>query len=203
MTQIISVVVERPEGVAWLAQVLSHVFVVAVFVLAIRLLIASFVFMLNAIGRALGTGDCLRCHRNWMWVQHHTTDYGGGGCFPLCERCWRQLKTAEARWPFYMRLFGEWDAQTGPTDRERLATTQRLREAMLGHLQREQAEWDHRAWDRYYFGHRLRVSRHAFQRRTDDAWMVEHTVRWQGDVVVLRFEARLPKNNLQDSSQEA
>ena len=29
-------------------------------------------------------------------------------CFPLCEDCWRQLKTPEARLPFYRALIDEW-----------------------------------------------------------------------------------------------
>ena len=30
------------------------------------------------------------------------------GCFPLCEKCWQELKTPEARLPYYKELFDKW-----------------------------------------------------------------------------------------------
>ncbi|MDE2096158.1 MAG: hypothetical protein KGL39_02860 [Patescibacteria group bacterium] len=32
----------------------------------------------------------------------------GDSCFPLCEQCWRELKTPEARLPYYRLLVDEW-----------------------------------------------------------------------------------------------
>lgn len=32
----------------------------------------------------------------------------GEGCFPLCEGCWQELKTPEARLPYYEALLKDW-----------------------------------------------------------------------------------------------
>lgn len=50
---------------------------------------------------------------NPFWKKYlggeHTTPFGDGhGCFPLCESCWQDLGTPEARLPFYEKLFSEW-----------------------------------------------------------------------------------------------
>jgi hypothetical protein len=35
------------------------------------------------------------------------------GCFPLCETCWQELGTPEARLPFYRKLWNEWVDEHG------------------------------------------------------------------------------------------
>ncbi len=47
-------------------------------------------------------GVCCRCGLPWGCVSEHTTWITESrGCFPLCEPCWRELGTPEARLPFY------------------------------------------------------------------------------------------------------
>lgn len=48
-------------------------------------------------------GSCGRCGRSWKWVNGHSTSFGndGEGCFPLCERCWKELGSGKARLPYY------------------------------------------------------------------------------------------------------
>lgn len=78
-------------------------------------------------------GTCYRCRRPWksharkkiapnhyrqlsrmrFWgllgVEPHLTRYkGDASCFPLCEDCWRELGTAEARIPYYRLLAYSW-----------------------------------------------------------------------------------------------
>lgn len=49
-----------------------------------------------------GYGTCERCDWPWPLVLDHTTQLGGGhGCFPLCEKCWRELGTSTYRLPYY------------------------------------------------------------------------------------------------------
>lgn len=46
---------------------------------------------------------------------HKTTVTNGVSCFPLCEQCWTELKTPEARLPYYRKLVDErkkWDTAT-------------------------------------------------------------------------------------------
>lgn len=63
----------------------------------------------NAIGRARGFGECLRCGGTWDHTQEHLTEYtAGGACFPLCEFCWSDLATPEARLPYYRALVDRW-----------------------------------------------------------------------------------------------
>jgi len=96
----------------------------------------------------LTTGRCYRCNRPWItkatknlgvkdgvhhsrqlkrdawWgllgVRYHVTDVTDNkGMFPLCENCWRELRTAEARRPYYMRLWHRWcndGIDTDPSD---------------------------------------------------------------------------------------
>lgn len=71
-------------------------------------------------------GWCTRCGRAWDSVHGHTTHYcvqqfggtceapfhdGGlsmhGGCFPMCQDCWSELKP-EDRLPFYRILMDHW-----------------------------------------------------------------------------------------------
>lgn len=52
---------------------------------------------------------CARCKTKWYWIESHTTRYADGqGCFPLCEPCWRDLKTPERRLPYYRGLWESW-----------------------------------------------------------------------------------------------
>lgn len=58
---------------------------------------------------APGYSWCFHCGRPWKFVKGHTTDYGDGhGCFPLCETCWSELETPEARLPYYRVLWNSW-----------------------------------------------------------------------------------------------
>ena len=62
------------------------------------------------VARALspGLGSCGRCGLPWSVVDGHSTDYTpNNGCFPLCERCWRNLGPTE-RLPYYRTLWEQW-----------------------------------------------------------------------------------------------
>ena len=62
---------------------------------------------------APGYSTCLRCDRPWKFVEPHATDYSEShGMFPLCEKCWTQLGTPEARLPYYRELWYRWESQT-------------------------------------------------------------------------------------------
>jgi hypothetical protein len=58
-------------------------------------------------------GSCLNCQMHWHQVSPHKTDISKYNIkelhdyFPLCEKCWKKLGTAEKRLPFYRRLFDE------------------------------------------------------------------------------------------------
>lgn len=62
-----------------------------------------------------GYGRCARCNVSWRWegegVTVHDTwfdvnEFGGkDGCFCLCQQCWDELGTADARLPYYEQLF--------------------------------------------------------------------------------------------------
>lgn len=59
---------------------------------------------------APGYGSCGRCRIAWLFVDYHTTNYGAGrGMFPLCEGCWSDLGTPEARLPHYWALWLQWE----------------------------------------------------------------------------------------------
>ena len=72
-----------------------------------------------------GYGSCHRCLMSWALVDGHDTFYTTSkthyddgtnavtsrmGCFPLCERCWKELKTPAARMPYYRELYEEWES---------------------------------------------------------------------------------------------
>lgn len=64
--------------------------------------------MRNAIGRAQGFGDCLRCGDTWNWAESHSTPITDSrAMFPLCERCWSSL-TPETRVRYYQDLWWRW-----------------------------------------------------------------------------------------------
>lgn len=76
---------------------------------------------------------CHRCEMPWKFIEGHTTPYGKeitrmiksgesinmnwGGCFPLCKRCWKELRTPEKRLQYYRELWIEWQ-QWGNKDAE-------------------------------------------------------------------------------------
>jgi hypothetical protein len=74
---------------------------------------------LSRLDRAMGTGrlfhnlapgysHCGRCLMPWKFADGHDTPYSPtAGCFPLCEDCWEDLETPEARMPYYRRLILE------------------------------------------------------------------------------------------------
>lgn len=66
-----------------------------------------------------GYSSCHRCGLPWPCCEEHTTNHDERrGCFPLCVDCWRELRTPEARLPFYRELCAEWSA-AGYPDPER------------------------------------------------------------------------------------
>lgn len=59
-------------------------------------------------------GRCLRCDVAITAAPKHYTQYSEArGCFPLHERCWRILKTPEARLPYYRQLVFEMWEESG------------------------------------------------------------------------------------------
>jgi len=63
----------------------------------------------NFLGRFVGYAECRCCHDSWNWKKPHVTEVNEDhGVFPLCEDCWEELATPEAREPFYNELFDEW-----------------------------------------------------------------------------------------------
>lgn len=66
-----------------------------------------------------GYGCCYRCKKTWDVVEGHGTLYDvGQGCFPLCEKCWSELKTPQARLPYYRQMFNEWNKSAGHSEHE-------------------------------------------------------------------------------------
>lgn len=73
-----------------------------------------------------GWGTCGRCGTPWACTEGHSTPYEWSGyrwqprgaiecrvsssMFPLCELCWQELETPEARLPYYEALVLEWNA---------------------------------------------------------------------------------------------
>ena len=56
-----------------------------------------------------GTGACRHCKTTWAYARPHVTPYAPSrGVMVLCEKCYADLGTAEARYPFYVELMGEW-----------------------------------------------------------------------------------------------
>lgn len=74
----------------------------------------------------------MRCGHRWNHAKHHTTNYGEGGCFPLCETCWAAL-TPEARWPYYLKLRDLWmrDAWRVPGEVDKVNSQMPLIEAAV------------------------------------------------------------------------
>ena len=55
-------------------------------------------------------GHCQCCHTPWSIATNHTTSYTTTrGMFPLCEPCWRDLRTPARRLPYYRALWEEWE----------------------------------------------------------------------------------------------
>ena len=78
-----------------------------------------------------GYGWCGRCRRSWATAQDHTTMYNSvAGWFPLCESCWRELRTPEARMPFYRKLYDEW-----AHDGRYLPSWEQMRDSVLAEKQ--------------------------------------------------------------------
>lgn len=54
-------------------------------------------------------GTCGKCERPWNFVETHSTQCSEtSGMCPLCEKCWEELKTPEARLPYYKSLWLDW-----------------------------------------------------------------------------------------------
>jgi hypothetical protein len=59
---------------------------------------------------APGYSCCNRCERPWKFVEGHATSFNEYHVmFPLCEKCWQELGTPEARLPYYRQLWYEWE----------------------------------------------------------------------------------------------
>lgn len=54
-------------------------------------------------------GTCGRCGESWKTAKPHSTQFDQfRGCFPLCQPCWSDLATPDARLPFYESLVAMW-----------------------------------------------------------------------------------------------
>lgn len=63
---------------------------------------------------------CGRCELPWAVCDSHITDYDERhGCFPLCEDCWQELETPDARLPFYMAMCDWWETMSEADDERR------------------------------------------------------------------------------------
>ncbi len=40
------------------------------------------------------------------------------GCFPLCKQCWQELKTPEARLPYYRKLVDDWKRDIADAEKD-------------------------------------------------------------------------------------
>lgn len=70
----------------------------------------------NKLGHP-GWGACKRCGVTWDVAESHQTRYRGcprpdgtrgAGCFPLCEKCWHELRSPAHRLTYYKQLVEEW-----------------------------------------------------------------------------------------------
>ncbi len=93
------------------------------------LIITSYVYNPAHIEKLLSPnwGTCNRCDRPWNHVERHTThilgvstlEYRGTelvqvfiSIASICETCWLELETVEARLPFYRMTFDGWGINT-------------------------------------------------------------------------------------------
>lgn len=67
-----------------------------------------------------GSGWCMCCGMPWAAVETHETRYGEGfeSCFPLCENCWTELGSPEARIEYYKMLIDSWELDL-PVDEDK------------------------------------------------------------------------------------
>lgn len=66
--------------------------------------------VLRSYVEAPDSGCCQRCHLAWTLTEEHSTKFNETtGCFPLCERCWRELATPINRLPYYRMLWESWE----------------------------------------------------------------------------------------------
>lgn len=62
-------------------------------------------------------GWCGKCKKTWDIVEGHLTQFDNShSCFPLCEKCWSDLKTPEARLHYYRELVNNWKMSDSPKD---------------------------------------------------------------------------------------
>ncbi|MFQ5769690.1 MAG: hypothetical protein ACE5HX_04080 [bacterium] len=76
-------------------------------------------------------GYCHRCLMSWTFTEGHNTRYGNGeyGLFPLCEKCWKELKAPEARLPYYRQLWEKW--QSIPETKKDPAVWKQIKKSVL------------------------------------------------------------------------
>ncbi len=66
--------------------------------------------LLQAMNPAYGA--CRRCAFPWWAVDGHTTKIDRqSGCFPLCEKCWRELGVSSYRMPYYRAMWEGWQRE--------------------------------------------------------------------------------------------
>lgn len=72
---------------------------------------------LSTIIEFFTSSACERCDTSYMFAKAHKTLLidvhhrdTGRYCEPLCEQCWDDLGTAEARLPYYFKLWERWNS---------------------------------------------------------------------------------------------
>ena len=112
--------------------------------LALAALVPSSWFSLKGwrIGRVSqfltpGYSWCGRCQTTWAFVDGHSTYVEGtaAGAFPLCTQCWEDLRTPDARMPFYRALFRSWE-EGDPDPASLPFTMAQLEQAVLAETSR-------------------------------------------------------------------
>lgn len=82
-------------------------------------------------------GACFRCKTSWRFAKPHVTAYEPGrAVHPLCERCWKELATPEARYVFYGRFLTAWhDVYAASGDQEQMERIRRAATSIVAALQ--------------------------------------------------------------------
>lgn len=83
---------------------------------------------------------CFRCHMPWSAVTEkcvYLPGYSDGG-FAICQSCWDELGTTEARIPFYLLLPPWWASRDSSYADEVEAGMERMRRAVIYTSEQEQ-----------------------------------------------------------------
>jgi len=74
-----------------------------------RITLESLFTRIAGTDELLGSRTCNRCGNMWHFITPHVTPYTHStGCYCLCESCWTELGTPDARLPFYRMLWNDW-----------------------------------------------------------------------------------------------